>query len=329
MARMEVALASRFTRRRFVELGAAVAAAALARDAFGSSTAGAPPTEPSGPASSTFVTEPSWNPPAITVDTPASGTSTGLVFAAPTGHNAMFESQTTTPGQFGPMILDNNGQLVWFLPLATEVAQNFRVQTYRGRPALTWYEGQTGSTYGGSCVIYDESYRELKRVHGGNGYSCDLHEFLITERGTALLSIYNVVTTDLSSVGGSASGLVTEGIIQELDIERGKVLFEWHSLDHVALDESYRATPDSSGNIDYFHLNSIGVDADDNLLVSARHTSTIYKLDRKTGKVIWRLGGMKSDFEMGPRRDVQLPARRSAPHRRDVHALRQRSDRHR
>jgi hypothetical protein len=78
------------------------------------------------------------------------------------------------------------------------------------------------------------------------------------------------------------------------------VLFEWHSLDHVPVVESYRTNTDSSGNIDYFHLNSIGVDADDNLLISARHTSTVYKLDRKTGRVIWRLGGMKSDFQMGP-----------------------------
>jgi hypothetical protein len=141
-------------------------------------------------------------------------------------------------------------------------------------------------------VIYDQSYRELKRVHGGNGYSCDLHEFLLTERGTALLSIYNTVTS-----GGSQ---VTEGIVQELDVDKKKVLFEWRSLDHVPLTESYRATPDGTGNIDYFHLNSIGVDTDDNLLISARHTSTIYKLDRKTGDIIWRLGGMKSNFQMGP-----------------------------
>jgi hypothetical protein len=288
------------TRRRLVEIGAGLAAAALTGDAFAGRESTRREARVSDSTSPAFLTEPTWNPPAITVGTPASGTAPGLVFVAPTGHNAMFVTQATTPGQFGPMILDNSGEPVWFLPLATEVAQNFRAQTYRGRPVLTWYEGPTGSTYGGSCVIYDGSYRELKRVHGGNGYSCDLHEFLITERGTALLSIYNEVTANLTSIGGPATGQVTEGIVQELDIETGKVLFEWHSLDHVALAESYRTTPDSSGNVDYFHLNSIGIDEDDNLLISARHTSTIYKLDRKKGDVIWRLGGTKSDFELGP-----------------------------
>ena len=319
---------SRLTRRRLVELGVAIAAGTMTRDAFAGLESAARLTQLSDSTTSTFATEPSWSAPVITVGTPASGTSSGFVFVAPTGHNAMFESQTASPGLYGPMIVDNSGQPVWFLPLATEVAQNFRAQTYRGRPVLTWYEGQTGSTYGGSCVIYDSSYREVKRVHGGNGYSCDLHEFLITERGTALLSIYNAVTTNLTSFGGSASGQVTEGIVQELDIERRKVLFEWHSLDHVALDESYRTTPDSSGNIDYFHLNSIGVDADDNLLVSARHTSTIYKLDRKTGNVIWRLGGMKSDFQMGPGATFNFQHDVRSHTRRDAHALRQRRDRH-
>jgi Arylsulfotransferase (ASST) len=254
-----------------------------------------------------FVTEPAWSPSDVTIDAPASATAPGLVFLAPIAEGA----STIPPGAFGPTILDNTGEPIWFLPLDTEVGQNFRAQTYRGKPVLTWYEGPSGSTYGGSCVIYDDAYREQKRVHGGNGYSLDLHEFLITSRDTALVSIYNTVTTDLTAIGGSATAEVTEGIVQELEIATGKVLFEWHSLAEVGVDESYRATPGASGSIDYFHLNSIGIDTDDNLLVSARHTSTIYKLDRSTGNLIWRLGGMKSDFELGPgaRFDFQHDAR--------------------
>jgi hypothetical protein len=79
------------------------------------------------------------------------------------------------------------------------------------------------------------------------------------------------------------------------------VLFEWQSLEHVGLEETY-ITPseDHYPGIDYFHINSIDVEPDNNLLVSARETSALYKVDRKTGEVIWRLGGKKSDFEMGP-----------------------------
>src|SRR5579862_433254 len=259
-----------FTRRQFVRTGAALAATmftggAAARLDSSARSVQAPPSP-----LSRFVTEPAWDPPAVTVTTPAAGTAPGLVFVAP----ILAGSTTIPPGHYGPLILDNDGEPVWFLPLESEVAQNLRVQWWRGHDVLTWYEGPAASTYGGSCVIFDSTYRELKRVHGGNGYSCDLHEFLITDRDTALISIYNEVTTSLSPIGDPTSGLVVEGIVQELDIDTGRVLFEWHSLDHVGLEESYRTSPTAAGNIDYFHLNSIDVDADGGLLVSARHTST-------------------------------------------------------
>ena len=85
--------------------------------------------------------------------------------------------------------------------------------------------------------------------------------------------------------------------MQELAVPSAHVLFEWRSLDHVKLTESYSKVAPA---FDFFHVNSIDVDADGNLLVSARNTWTVYKIDRTTGKVIWRLGGKKSDFAMGP-----------------------------
>jgi hypothetical protein len=75
------------------------------------------------------------------------------------------------------------------------------------------------------------------------------------------------------------------------------VLFEWHSLDHVALDESYAPV---ESPYDYFHINAVNLDSDGNLLVSGRHTWTVYKIDRLTGAILWRLGGKKSDFQLGP-----------------------------
>jgi hypothetical protein len=85
-----------------------------------------------------------------------------------------------------------------------------------------------------------------------------------------------------------------------VDIETGEVLFEWHSLDHVGIQESYYRPPDDPGEpFDYFHINSIEVDHDENLIISARKTSATYKIDRKGGGVVWRLDGKRSDFTMG------------------------------
>jgi hypothetical protein len=68
----------------------------------------------------------------------------------------------------------------------------------------------------------------------------------------------------------------------------------------VLLVESYYRLPKTPSKVyDYFHINSIDVDHDGNLLVSARNTHTIYKINRRTGDIIWRLGGRRSDFKLG------------------------------
>ena len=201
------------------------------------------------------------------------------------------------------MILDNDGQLVWFRPLQNEDmdVMNFKVQTYRGETVLTWWEGYYTGHGQREYVIFDDSYHEIARFTAANGYNGDHHEFLISPQDTALITIYKAVPWDLSYIGGARHGVVWQGIVQELDIETGEVLFEWRSIDHVGLEETY-VTPlqDGRPGIDYFHINSIDVDHDDNLLVSARETSAVYKIDRNSGEIIWRLGGKKSDFEMGP-----------------------------
>ena len=127
----------------------------------------------------------------------------------------------------------------------------------------------------------------MARVRAGNGLAGDHHEFLVTERDTALFTIYRGVQMDLSAVGGPKQATVMDGIVQEVDIETGEVLFEWHSLEHVGFEESTAGpNPDQRDAYDYFHLNSVAEDNDGNLLVGARKTSAVYKVDRESGEVI-------------------------------------------
>jgi hypothetical protein len=199
------------------------------------------------------------------------------------------------------MIVGDRGELVWFQPLSGKSAMDFRVQTYRGRPVLTWWQGRFVRGWGqGEYVIADGSYRRVARVEAANGYRGDHHDFTITPQGTALFTIYDAVRRNLSSVGGPRRGTVMDGMLQEVDITTGRVLFEWHSLDRVGIAESYRALPKRARDPwDYFHINSADVDSDGNLLISARNTHAVYKVNRRTGAIIWRLGGKKSDFKMG------------------------------
>jgi hypothetical protein len=240
-----------------------------------------------------FVSRPDLHPPVVAVTTASETASTGQIFIAP------FQITGKAGPNYGALIVDGLGQPIWFKPEATKTAMNLRVQRYKGKPVITWYEGDVLGGYGGDFVVADQSYREIARVKAGRGEHGDLHEFLLTSRGTALITIYSNIPFDLTSVGGSANGQLTEGVIQEIDVPTGKVLTEWRSSEYVGLDDSY--LPSVKGDVaDYFHLNSVGVDTDGHLLVSARHTSAVYKVHRQSGVVLWRLGGKRSDFTIVP-----------------------------
>ena len=286
------------TRGRFL---AALALAGVAGGVLGCDPAGRVrplyPLRPNG-GEWAFRSRPDLSPPAVSVARRSERTAPGYVFVAP--KNGPGE---TGPGQRGPMIVDDDGRPVWFRPLRDddENAMDFKAQRYKGLPVLTWWQGPN-TAYGlGECAVLDDSYGEMTRVRAGGGYLADLHELLITGQDTALITIYGLVPHDLSLVGGSANGVVAEGIVQEVDIETGEVLFEWHSLEHVGIEESYFPPPeDPAEPFDYFHINSVDIDHDGNLLVSARKTSATYKIDRGSGEVLWRLDGKRSDFRMDP-----------------------------
>ena len=282
----------RIPRRRFL-IAAGVGAVALAAAGYGIDD-----WITSGPPAPLFHSHPDLAPATVSVAVPAGGTAPGYLFLTP----------AAGPDQYGPMIVDNFGQLVWFrqiVPAPMQVATNLEVQQLDGEPVLTWWEGTIliPEGYGrGAYVIADTSYREITRVYAGNGLSGDLHEFTLTPEGTALFTVYRSQNADLSAIGGPKQGTLLNSLLQEVDVKTGQVLFEWDPLQHISLDESYQpasAIPANGNQYDWLHLNSIDVDTDGNLLISARHTWAVYKIDRKTGDVIWRLNGKRSDFEVG------------------------------
>lgn len=282
-------------RRLAPVLALAVLAAGCNDDSKKSSEAAAP--KPKGPPPPTqhFRSRPDLKPPPVRISTKAHGTAPGYVFLGP----------KMKVVQAGPMILDDRGQVVWFHPLDTQGVADVKVQRYRGKPVLTWWRGKAPMGVGsGYYAIYDDRYREVAKVRAGHGYAGDIHEFLITPRNTALFTVYHQLGVDLSPVGGPKKGRIFDGIVQEVDIRSGRVLFEWHSWPAVDLAESYAPAPKAKSGkkaapFDYIHLNSVAEEPNGNLLISARNTHTIYELDRKTKKIGWRLGGKKSDFKLG------------------------------
>jgi len=243
-----------------------------------------------GTTSSALATTPSAPPP-VSIVTPYSHPGQNDIFISPFGDTATYAN--------GPEILDQKGNVVWFQPVpAGQEASDFRTQTYHGQPVLTWWQGTgLGGVATGTDYIYNNHYQQIAAVNAGNGLSADGHEFLITPQNTALILSYTTATADLTSIGGPSNQTVIDGVVQEIDIPTGKVLFQWNSQDHVPYSQSEQPLPASASSPwDWFHINAVHVDTDGNLLIDARDTWTTYKVNRHSGNIIWQLGGKASDF---------------------------------
>jgi Arylsulfotransferase (ASST) len=201
----------------------------------------------------------------------------------------------------GPEIVNSQGDVVWFKAVpAGEEASDFRVQTYDGQPVLTFWQGTgLGGLSSGTDYIYNDRYQQIAAVNAGNGLSADGHEFLITPWNTALILSYTTTTANLTSIGGPADQTVINGVVQEIDIATGQVLFQWNSEDHVPFSQSEQPLPASASTPwDWFHINAVKLDTNGNLLIDARDTWTTYEVNPFTGNIDWQLGGKDSSFKL-------------------------------
>jgi Arylsulfotransferase (ASST) len=241
-----------------------------------------------------YASAPTLTPSTVRITTPAQpGAAPGELFLAP------YQGQGTP----GPMIAEQNGALVWFHPLpAGEQATNFQVQRYEGKPVLTWWQGRIVKVgFGeGEDVIYDSTYRQLASIKAGNGYYADLHEIRLSHEDTAWIDSFDPIHMNLASIHGSAKGILTDSVVQEIDVKTGLVMWEWHALGHIPLRDSYNPVSTDSYPWDYIHVNSIDPGASNDVLLSARNSWALYDVDIKTGAFNWQLGGRHSTFKLGP-----------------------------
>ncbi|KAL1613982.1 hypothetical protein SLS54_010130 [Diplodia seriata] len=193
---------------------------------------------------------------------------------------------------------------------------------YHGADHLCVFQGASHVGFArGVGLILDSSYQIVKAIQAGGSTTGagDMHEFRLVDGGRgALVTVYQVAAYDLSPFGMAEDvGWIVEGTFQEIRVDDGEVLFEWRSLDHRQTSPRHGrvlpgATPvGGTGRApaapwDYFHINSVDKNADGDYLVSARHTSTIYKISGGAGggAVEWRLCGQDEDEGEGGDDDV-------------------------
>lgn len=220
--------------------------------------------------------------------------SAGCVFISPRG---------TAVDQIAPMIFDADDlSLIWSDP-SYKTTFGVRVQEFNNTDYITFWRGSIkGAGYGsGSYIMLDHNYNVAFNVTTKNlTVGGDIHEFQLTDEGTALMTAYEPVQYDLSAYG-IEDGWLADSHFQEVDIKTNDLIFSWRASDHFALNESY-ADPGSTGTssdspFDFFHINSVEKDDSGNYLISSRHLHGLYYINGTNGDVIWNLGGKNSDFE--------------------------------
>jgi hypothetical protein len=248
----------------------------------------------------------SATPPSLAINRTGDGElADGLLFFDPV-------SIAAQPGGkfYGPLIMDDTGELVWQGPPLTAVA-NLHVQALHGKPVLSYWsgEGTAGAenivSHGyGEVKILDTNYNEIATVcpnkikfqlPPGVQTDCfaDLHESYITPRNTLLVTMYNTTTTDLTSVGGPKDGYVLDSIAAEIDIATSEVIWTWSPLEHVNLTQSNSPLQGTGQNAsvpyDFFHMNSIQPVGENYLINSRQYWSTF--LVNRQGKILWEING--------------------------------------
>ena len=216
--------------------------------------------------------------PAINIDS-SNNPSDGKIFIA------------NKPAKFGAtygnylIIADNKGDVIKYKKFST-AESNFRVLP----------SGDLMTSENGRHLILDTSLSVIDTFKCGNGYTADSHDFLLLPNGHALLFATDPQPMDMSKIvdGGRPDATVVGAVVQELDASKN-VVFQWRTFDYIDVTATYYDL--TQKNIPYGHANSLDVDKDGNILFSLRYLSAVVKINRKTGDIIWILGGKLNQFK--------------------------------
>ncbi len=266
-----------------------------------------------------FRTEPNLDPPKLDIlHSGKIGSGHGLMFLDP-----LADSNSSHPevGHAGALIDDLHGNPVWFHPApGHDVDLDFHEDTVGGKPVLAYWEGQVSTTQapgevaggplpGSKWVILNQQYHQIATLPGQDGWQPDLHELIGGPGDDVIYTVERARAANLTAFGGPANGEFEDNGVQEVDLATGQVVYTWDMAAHVRLAQSIEPPPPatSTGNVwDPFHLNSIQLQPDGSLLLSARDTWSIYDVNptAPTGLPNWTLDAKPkatdSTFTFGP-----------------------------
>ncbi|MCB0859056.1 MAG: aryl-sulfate sulfotransferase [Solirubrobacterales bacterium] len=144
-----------------------------------------------------------------------------------------------------------------------------------------------------SYVIRNLNGRLIRTILPAGGLLTDAHELRLLPNGNYLIGAFRQQNAlDASAFGGSSHAVALSLQLQQLK-PNGKLVWKWNSTGHIKLGESGRWWNNFTTNgepYDLVHFNSADLDGN-SLVMSFRHLDAVIKVSKKTGKIVWKLGG--------------------------------------
>lgn len=119
------------------------------------------------------------------------------------------------------------------------------------------------------------------------------HEITMLPSGNILTLDHESRVFDLTSAGREENTTVWADVLREIDTD-GKTVWSWNVFDHIQMPDffitlkAYR--PKMGLARDLVHANSLAKDSEGNYYVSFYYPEEIWKIDGKTGEVIYKYG---------------------------------------
>lgn len=196
----------------------------------------------------------------------------------------LFLRSITSGTQF---MINSKGRVIWYQQSDTILPIEF---TPYKHSYLSLYNNKLNKEHLHEITYEGDTLLNLS--FGENGYDRHLHHEIIKDDNNDILALtYEVINIDLSSVGGKQNDtLKTNGIIK---LSRtGKKLWSWiptQVLDPITFPEINKY------KMDWGHANALMIDEDGNYLISWRDFNQIWKINSKTGGILWKYGAQQTE----------------------------------
>jgi hypothetical protein len=199
-----------------------------------------------------------------------------------------------TPETSYLVIFDNAGRLVWYRDFGQIPIVEAKQQPNGN------YTVFVGATRGwdkvpGEFQEVDRSGTLVRTWRAPDGYYTDSHEIQVrTENGQTVAYFFGYNFHSADGLAGFNPGDSIAGHQLFRVTQAGDFRIVFDAWQNFSLSEMFEP-PLPSGDFD--HPNALNFDKDGNYLISYRVLGTVVKVDRNTGNIIWRLGGLKGNFK--------------------------------